>query len=200
MPRYEYAFVKWFDSRDNRRYGFLHVAVEDEDRGFVATEEEVFFHFNDGQLVRPGGNVPELCGASGTVFGGMPHVMRDPKPGDLIMFQRKAGSQGRMKASPWVYKDHWDEAENVIAARPVYRARETMNSLGTKPGEPKVLWQGPDLQEALKKFPVPARGRSISADPLIPYWTDSDNIFEVRHWWEVRRPDGSWTPCSDPRS
>lgn len=86
----------------------------------------------------------------------------------------------------------------AIANRPVYRVLKVMASIGEE-GTPEVLWEGQDLTQALRKFPVPSSRTSPSADPLLPYWSDSDNIFYVRHWWEKKNPNGEWEKCNDPR-
>lgn len=120
-----------------------------------------------------------------------------PKQGDKIIFMRTRTPKG-VKAAPWGYYTQWQSVELAIANRPVYRVLEVMNTIG-KAGEPKVLWEGSDLSDLLRRYPLPKGKQSPSADPLLPYWGDTDNIFEVRRWWEVKQPDGSWKSCNDPR-
>ncbi|NQV12234.1 cold shock domain-containing protein [Candidatus Uhrbacteria bacterium] len=74
----KYGHVKFFDSRDNKRFGFLLI-----DGG----EGEVFFHLND--YVAPDNS---MRGAKSM-----------PKQGDRLVFKKTDGSQGRSKASPWCF-------------------------------------------------------------------------------------------------
>lgn len=186
MP--EVGTVKFFDARETKRFGFLR----------LESGEEIFFHFNDGQFIVAGGSYPEFSGKATIVRDGKTKRLRDPKVDDKLVFRRSMGSKGD-KAAPWGYLTQWEATEQLIAKRPVYRVLEVMNSIGKEPGEPKVLWQGSDLSELMRRFPLPRHGQSPSADPLLPYYSDSDNIFEVRRWWEKQHPDGSWERCEDPR-
>lgn len=180
--------VKFFDSRETKRFGFLKL-----DDG-----TEIFFHFNDGQIIRAGGQVPEFTGKSTVVVDGRPRGLRDPRLDDKIVFFRTSGTRGD-KASPWGFQSQWLAAEATITKRPFYRVLELMTSTGQTPGEPKALWTGSDMSDLLRKFPVPSGNRSPGSDPLLSYYADSDNIFEIRRWWEIRRDDGSWERCNDPR-
>lgn len=186
----ETGTVKVFFATKERRYGF--VLTED--------GKELFFHFGDGEFVVAGESQPKFSGKAQIFIKGQAHSLRDPQRDDIIMFNRKSGSRGWI-ASPWGYKSHYDRALEVIANRPaptIYRVLETMNSIGRQPGEPKVLWEGSDLNDLLRRYPVPTGQRSPSADPLLPYWADSDNIFETQHWFE-RKTDDGWELCPDPR-
>lgn len=84
----ERSTVKFFDNRDNKRFGFL----------LLESGEEVFFHLNDGQKVTVG--VGEPCLEYGKIF-------RTPRVGDDILFKRVQGRQGP-KACPWVFGDEFD--------------------------------------------------------------------------------------------
>lgn len=188
---FDQGVVKFFDSRKEKRYGFL--ILED--------GTEIFFHFNDGQIILPGEEEPEFSGKSTMVIKGKPMGLRDPQKDDKIVFHRSPGYKGD-KASPWDYLSHVERAQAIIAKRPpptTYRVLKTMNSIGEQPGAPQVLWQGSSIAEVLRKFPLPRGNQSPSADPLLPYYSDSDNIFEVNRWWEKQEPDGSWVRCDDPR-
>lgn len=189
MP--ETGTVKWFNAQEGKRFGFL----------TLASGEEIFFHFNDGQFIEPGGNQPEFSGNPTRVIDGKTRRLADPKPEDKLVFRRSMGSKGD-KAAPWGFISQWERAETIIARRPIYRVLKTMNSVGRDPGAPEVLWKGSDVSEALRKFPLPTGRQSPSADPLLPYYSDSDNIFEVRHWWEKKGQndsDDAWERCDDPR-
>jgi hypothetical protein len=85
----------------------------------------------------------------------------------------------------------------------IYRILEGTGGWGKSPSPENpegawVKWQGSDLQELKKLFPIPI-GRSPSADPLLSFWS-SDDGFEVRRWWEKQNADGTWAQCKDPRS
>ena len=71
----EIGTVKFFDNRDNKRFGFITV----EGGG------EIFFHFNDGENAE--GSKLEV----------------EPKKGDTVVFRRKTSGKGP-KAAPWGFK------------------------------------------------------------------------------------------------
>lgn len=96
----ETGTVKFFDSRDNKRFGFIR-----KDNG-----EEVFFHFNDGQCIVPGNFEP------GFEEG---RVTREPRKGDVVVFNEKSARKGN-KASPWSYADDYEQAKKEC--RPVHDA------------------------------------------------------------------------------
>lgn len=205
MP--ETGVVKWFDSRETKRFGFLK----------LESGEEIFFHFNDGRHSEVRDGQVQLSEGATIVYQGKTRRLRQPKPDDVILFTRSWGSRG-FKAAPWGYKASWEICEQwildhqeeiaqrravkeeTLANRPIYRALSTMNAVGKDPGEPKVLWEGQDLAEALRKFPLPTGRQSPGSDPMLNYSSDSDNIFEIHRWWERRQPpDGEWERCDDPR-
>ena len=87
----ETGIVKFFDSRDNKRFGFISV-----DGG-----REIFFHFNDGENVEVRGGEPRFCGGK---------LRREPRKGDELCFERKPGYNGP-KAAPWCFMVDLAEAE-----------------------------------------------------------------------------------------
>lgn len=188
----ETGTVKWFNVQ--KRFGFI---VRDDDLdGYLP--DELWFHFNEGQIIDavPGKSEPEFVGK--TVKGS---ALRDPKEGDRVRFRVIGDGKGRSKASPWGYYSHYKRAVEIIGKRPpptTYRVLETMNAIGEKPPEPKVLWEGTNLEELLKRCPLPRGNQSPSADPLLPYYSDSDNIFEIHRWFEQKTEVG-WEKCPDPR-
>lgn len=192
----ETGTVKFFDVREGKRFGFVVVETG------LWKGKEVFFHGNDVQFIKAGKEEPEFTGSATNTYKGKTYRQRDPKPGDMIVFHVTQGYRGD-KASPWAHKSNYDWAIEVIAKRPApttytYRVLEVMNSIGKQPGEPKVLWEGSDLDDLLRRYPVPSGRQSPSADPLLPYSSDSDNIFEVHRWFE-RKTEAGWERCSDPR-
>lgn len=190
MP--ETGTVKLFNAQEGKRFGFL----------TLASGEELFFHFNDGQFIEAGGSSPSFSGKATIMRNGKNFRLRDPQIDDKLVFQRSRGRDGRHRACPWGFYSHWETAEERLAKRPIYRVLKTMSSTGRDPGEPEILWEGSDVSEAIRRFPLPTGRQSPSADPLLSYYSDSDNIFEVRHWWEKKGqndPEDAWERCDDPR-
>lgn len=93
----EIGTVKFFDSRDNKRFGFIAV-----DGG-----GEIFFHFNDGENIEASGDEPRFCGGK---------LNREPKKGDVVVFERKSGYKGA-KAAPWGFERNHRRAETESDAR-----------------------------------------------------------------------------------
>lgn len=95
-PGVEKGRVVHFDSRDSKRYGFIHL-----DSG-----EEIFFHYNDGRIAADGG-------WSGLCWD-MPNrssntVLDYPNVGDTVYFIRSPGKKGP-KASPWTAEEYYLQA------------------------------------------------------------------------------------------
>ncbi|MCJ7793288.1 MAG: cold shock domain-containing protein [Candidatus Marinimicrobia bacterium] len=169
----ETGVVKFFDGRDNKRYGFLRL-----DSG-----EEIFFHFNDGMSIKAGKCAPEWCDP--------PKGKRlwDPQANDLLVFERSEGNRGP-KASPWTHWRLYDRVLKEIANRPIYRVIEQTSTTGSEPGESRQLWYGTDLEDPnLTKVWHPVHDRSFFAH---------DDGFEIRKWFEVN-VQGEWLRTEDPR-
>lgn len=183
----ETGSVRFFDSRPEKRFGFV----------LLETEEEIFFHFNDGQFVIPGEKEPKFSGSATQVIQGKACRLRDPRKDDKVVFVRAPGSKGD-KASPWGYETHYERALEIIAKRskPLrYRVVRVFDSPPGTPGEPQVEWggeRGRTLEELCARYP---RDRW---DDLKPF-SDSDNIFDTRA--EIQVNDGlGWEPAErDPR-
>jgi cold shock CspA family protein len=78
-----FGIVKFFDERAGNRYGFIRVC----DNDGKETEDEVFFHYNDGNPNDPNNPLP----------------LPIPRPGDSIVFCLIYGKEGKPKACPWKY-------------------------------------------------------------------------------------------------
>lgn len=180
---------------------------QDRNFGFARLEssEEVFLYGDTGQFIKDGASEPEFTGSSTFVRDGKTQRLRSPRKDDIIVFERQRTTQPGKKdvAKPWGYQSMWQKVSELITKRPVYRAMELYTSLvGGEPRDPKELWRGTDISEALRKFPLPRGNQSPSADPLLPYWADGDGIFEVKRWWEQKaqnEPDEAFQGCIDPR-
>jgi cold shock CspA family protein len=172
----ETGFVKFFDSRDNKRFGFITV-----DGG-----GEIFFHFNDGRNLRPGETEP--------YFGeGLPSA--DPRKDQRVVFNRSSNKKGD-KASPWGFAEDYDRAKEKIAKRPqpkVYRVLKQTQVSGNSADEPQVLWEGSDIAKLSQKYP---RTRDRRIDDLYPTFSCGD--FSHTIWFECKTSD-KWERIEDPR-
>lgn len=97
-PGVEKGRVVHFDSRDSKRYGFIHL-----DSG-----EEIFFHYNDGRIATDefeaglGWEIPTNRSSD--------TVLDYPRVGDTLYFMRRPGQKGRPKASPWTSEEYYLQA------------------------------------------------------------------------------------------
>ena len=82
--------VKFFDTRPDKRYGFILV-----DGG----TEQLFFHYNDGQFLIAGKTQPKFSDKATVVSQGKTYRMGDPKQDDLVVFERADGLEGRQSLS-----------------------------------------------------------------------------------------------------
>lgn len=129
---FEKGVVKFFDSRDNRRFGFLR----------LESGEEIFFHFNDGMSMRAGKDQPEWCDP--------PPGKRlwDPKANDVLVFERKMGKKGP-KASPWTHEMLYENAMKVINNRPRTGSCSKLLHEGRPLVDPKSFGRGLILKTLL---------------------------------------------------
>ena len=186
MADFEEVVVDWFNPAPEKRFGFV--------RANDGTN--IFFHFSDGRFILADGSQPKYADATLTRKGKVFHL-RDPRGGDTIVINSVRREKG-LAAVPWGFKSHYDTAMERIAKRPVYRCLKTMGSWGQKDLEPSVVWEGKDLEEVMRRYPVPTGHHSPGADPLISFYSHDDG-FEIRHWWEKKVGDGEWERCEDPR-
>ena len=172
----ETGSVKFFDSRDNKRFGFLR----------LESGEEIFFHFNDGENIEAGENEPLFCGGK---------MKREPKKGDRLVFNRNFGHKGPV-AAPWGFTEDYERAKKEVSSRlaPItYRVLEQYTTPGSdKKGEPKVLWEGSDIRALCKKYPRPSDHRM---DALQNF---SCGDFDKWIRFECMTENG-WESCHDPR-
>lgn len=99
-PGIETGIVKFFDGRDNKRFGFI----------VLESGEEIFFHYNDGMIAAAG----ESCLVWYTPNRNSRTALDYPKSGERLYFQRAKGSKGP-KASPWTSEKYYKEAlEDLI--------------------------------------------------------------------------------------
>ena len=172
----EEGIVKFFDSRDNKRFGFI----------IDENGKEIFFHFNDGENI--------IAGKEDAVFS-EGKLRTEPKKGDAIVFIRTPGSKGP-KASPWGFAQDYDRATMEIDSRSapdVFRVMKQTTVCGNAPGKPEVLWEGSDIRLLCAKYP---RTSDHRVDDL--YSTFSCGDFSHQIWFEIKTENG-WKDTKDPR-
>jgi hypothetical protein len=172
----ETGVIKFFDSRDNKRFGFV----------TMKGKEEIFFHFNDGENIKAGKSEPVFSDGK---------LKREPKKGDLVMFYISLGYKGP-KATPWGFADDYERAKKEIAARPApatYRVLQQTTVYGNPPNEKEILWEGSDITKLCAKYPRPNDRRM---DDLSPNFSCND--FSQKIWFECQTKNG-WEHTSDPR-
>lgn len=130
MATFERGVIKFFDSRKEKRFGFI----------LLPSGDEIFFHFNEGRAVKVGLETPSLMAAPA----------REPAKGDILLFERSKNRKGD-KAAPWCFASDWKRAEQEIARRTVYRLmKQTGEFRITR--DPQVAWQGTDTADLRAKF------------------------------------------------
>ena len=176
---------------EEARVIFFHIAKR---FGFLGIENEpdLFFHYNDGEYFIDGENEPRFSGITelkniGRFFG---LSLSWPKRGDVILFTRKAASQGPI-ASPWGFKSDYESIVKKIKSRTTYRllVMQPLPEAELKP--PDVLWEGHYLLDPkFEELKLEGDGESL-------------DFLRKEHsslkWWE--RWDDSeeeWLPCSVP--
>lgn len=174
--RMETGTVKFFDSRKEKRFGFITV-----DGG-----GEIFFHFNDGETI-------EAAQTSLILTGGK--LNREPQKGDRIHFERTRGGKG-FKACPWIFSEDYSRALKELESRPApatYRVLQQTTVYGNPPDKPKVLWEGSDMSKLCERYP---RYQDRRYDDLNPTFSCSDFEHAIRF---ERKTETGWERCSDPR-
>lgn len=169
--------VKFFDSRDANRYGFIRL-----DSG-----KEIFFHENDYQ---------KLNADDGNKFNfyGIDDTPRQIKKGDKIYFERSEGSKGRDKACPWCFEEDQVQALADLAARARYRVRQLTTIAGQQDPIEDLVWEGTNLSALTLVHP---RHADPTLDTLQSF-ESGDRKIEIL--FEIQRPDDEWIVCEDPRT
>lgn len=183
MP--EIGTVKFFDSRRDKRFGFIR----------LESGEEIFFHYNDGEFIEAGNNSPKFSGKTTIVLNRKVRHLPDPRKGDILVFERDDGRKGP-KASPWGYYSYWLEVGEKIANRPLYRViRITTNDFKDGEKSERVIWQGEDLDALSREYPP---SEIFEADFLKHHEIEDGWVrFDFR--FERQKEDGAWEVCKDPR-
>lgn len=195
----ENGTIKFFDSRNNKRYGFIAV-----DGG-----GEIFFHYNDGQNF-DGQNFGVTHGDQVVKFVGG-RLGAEPKKGDRVMFDIVPGSKGRQKASPWGFENEYERAYNrranahrregnegsacedctvreAEAADTVYRVLGVKYDSLVAQSTPEVFFVG-RLVALCWKY---QRTSNPDIDPLFRDTKGYSLLFE-------RKDGAEWKQCDDPR-
>lgn len=88
-----------FDARPDRMYGFIQEL--DPENGEPTGNPDIWFHYNDGQFVRPWHSDREVTW-DGSIQGNM--RLRLPSRDDYVVFADPVpGRDGRLKAEPWTF-------------------------------------------------------------------------------------------------
>lgn len=116
----ERGTVKWFDGRDGKRYGFI----------LLPSGEEIFFHFNDGELIQEGDTEPKFCDGAvsrakvkpsflneAMVAEGRWHVLGDSP---LITTEwRELSRREPNRAIPWSRESSWSDCTVILCVTTV---------------------------------------------------------------------------------
>lgn len=89
--------IKFFDSRDNKRFGFISV-----DGG-----GEIFFHLNDSESIVAGESEPKFSRKD---------LGLKPRQGDPVVFELSRNDKGP-KAAPWGLAEEYNKAKEEITNR-----------------------------------------------------------------------------------
>ncbi len=146
----ETGYVKFFDTREGKLFGFL---VDDKGN-------ELFFHYSDERL-------PRLNETQDVVLAEPTSPMRYPKKGDRLVFGRSKNAKGP-KATPWCFEAEYDrmvekskreltidEAKGYLADQPCEICEhtdspETLGSVSTTVTT-EITWLSEDLGRVLAK-------------------------------------------------
>jgi hypothetical protein len=163
------GIVKAF--RTNERGGF----------GFLTLNDgtDLYFQRNDGGPVYPGATEPKIQHR---------RLVREPRPGDLVLFFGTPQTEKGHKAAPWCFWEEWTQALETIIHRPTYRLMVQVGKrvLGNTP--PGCLWQGSDLRQIKSRVFEIHLTTQYSGD----HW--------IRHWFEIQTETGDWQKIDgDPR-
>jgi 'Cold-shock' DNA-binding domain len=180
--------VKFFDARPGKKFGFI---IREDGR------DEIFFHYNDGQLMEMWVEEPRFTGTSTVVRRGQTSRLREPQKDDVLVFQVDSGRSERIKASPWCFASVYDKLLAKMAALPVYRlvSQQGFWLGGKKPsGDPHVEFEG--TIPAFLKWASDRQGRIITHKvSTLPF--SHDDGFYTDRWFEVKTED-SWQKVDNP--
>ncbi len=169
--------------RNERRFGFL--KPDDSRLG------QVFFHMNEGRLVKPGGRTFLYVESTGEF------PLRVPQVSDRIIFRSMITDRG-YRAQFWCYEEDYWRVAMMLAIPPIYRVvRRTVRD-GEEPVI-QIVWTGGDLAALQKRFPRPPRGADPDSDPLIGCHYDSRTKTLIQHSWSCWHVPEQSISCKDPR-
>ena len=173
MAILERGVVEAFFPALNRRYGFM----------VLASKETVYFHINDGRLVRVGAESVSISAGSNEV--------REPSKGDILLFERSKNLKG-IKAAPWCFATDWSCAQKELAARSIYRLMKQIGDFRIT-REAQEEWVGVD----------PANMPHALLQVRLNYeYRGGNNGGWIKYWFEEKKPGKDWVRVDagqDPR-
>ena len=172
----EFGKVKFFNAE--KRFGFIQ----------TKGGEEIFFHFNDGEMIIPKSE-PEFSGDATTFYRGRRCHLRDPQRDDQVVFLRGLGNKGD-KATPWGFRAMYDKALEIISYRPkieknpsinIIEKRQVRLVMESNPGGIKEIWTGESREDC----------PGVHWDPKYDGHPFSCGDFtSIKYWQELK--NGEW--------
>ena len=173
MSTFERGIVKFFDSRAEKRFGFI----------LLPSGEEVFFHFNDGAPVEVGVDGPTINTRLRN---------REPNKGDALLFERSKNRKGA-KAAPWCFAEDWELAEQEIATRQVFRLVRQSGGFRLH-RNPVVVWEGHNLEVLRQMF-----GRIQLGLRHLPGTDEWEEYWFEEKVAEAETEEGEWRELDNDR-
>lgn len=159
--------VKSFNNAPGRNFGWITVHEP-----LAGEPQEVWFHLHEGQYPHYNGETIKWAGFTSGLS-----QLREPRPGDFVVFAYDLDRYGRDKASPWTYADLF--FEECIAATTEYFRILNGNV---------VIWEGsysPYYETRLTGDPLPIEGfttiQRLEADEV--YDTPDGGGYHVPGEW-----------------
>ena len=196
----ETGTVKFFNTDTTKLFGFVTTDLPNQDG-----KPELFFHLGGGCEFIPVGKdkidmifVPYSDGIG---------ITPPPKTGDKVVFIRGFGAKGE-KIVKWGYQHELQDAITDCTGfiTPTYRLVKEVRTVGNRISTRHILWEGEDLGDLCKKFPM-RRGSEFKVGLTQNGEGTTKVFFELMeaeasdHVIDnvITRVPASWEQCEDPR-